>query len=83
MQGSRSWFARTTYRLRASAVIPMQTQGSEPPLLLIHALGGRVIGYNDLLRHLKRTQPVYGVKFDDMTGYRATGHLLDVRYGHL
>jgi thioesterase domain-containing protein len=26
-------------------------------------LGGRVIGYNDLVRHLKRDQPVYGVEF--------------------
>ena len=47
-----------------SAVVPMQTQGSVAPLFVIHALGGRVIGYNELLRHLKRTQPVYGVEFD-------------------
>ena len=45
------------------SVIAMPAQGALPTLFLIHALGGRVIGYNDLVRHLKRDQPVYGVEF--------------------
>ena len=47
----------------SSSVIPLPAQGALPTLFLIHALGGRVIGYNDLVRHLKRDQPVYGVEF--------------------
>jgi acyl transferase domain-containing protein/thioesterase domain-containing protein len=47
-----------------TTVLPMQIQGSGPPLFLIHALGGRVIGYNDLVKYLRREQPVYGVEFE-------------------
>ena len=46
-----------------STVLPMQTRGSGPPLFLIHALGGRVIGYNELVKYLSPEQPVYGVEF--------------------
>jgi acyl transferase domain-containing protein/thioesterase domain-containing protein/acyl carrier protein len=50
-----------------SSVVRMQREGSGPPLFLVHALGGRVIGYNDLLRHLNRNQPVFGLEFDFAT----------------
>jgi hypothetical protein len=34
----------------------MQTQGSAPPLFLIHELRANVIGYNELVTHLNREQ---------------------------
>jgi acyl transferase domain-containing protein/thioesterase domain-containing protein len=47
-----------------SSMIARLRYGSGAPLFLIHALGGRVIGYRDLLKHLKSDHTVYGVEFD-------------------
>jgi thioesterase domain-containing protein len=43
--------------------VPIRPAGTTPPLFLIHALGGRVIGYGDLARQLPAEQVVYGVEF--------------------
>jgi acyl transferase domain-containing protein/thioesterase domain-containing protein len=48
-----------TYR----SIVPIRPAGTTPPLFLIHALGGRVIGYGDLARRLAAEQVVYGVEF--------------------
>jgi thioesterase domain-containing protein len=38
------------------------------PLFLIHALGGNVIGYQSLVRHLDAEQPVYGLQAQGLDG---------------
>ena len=49
---------------RHSSVISIRSIGSKPPLFLIHAVGGRLIGYNDLVKCLSSHQAVCGVQFD-------------------
>ncbi|HYR12282.1 MAG TPA: amino acid adenylation domain-containing protein, partial [Longimicrobium sp.] len=46
----------------ASPVVPLQPNGSLPPLFVIHPAGRSVSGYVHLVRHLGADQPVYGVE---------------------
>jgi acyl transferase domain-containing protein/thioesterase domain-containing protein len=70
-----------------SSVVSIRTQNVGPPLFLIHALGGRIIGYNDLLTHLNRKQSVCGVEFDYAASrpgqmrmeYLATHYIKEIR----
>jgi len=43
------------------SLVPLQAEGSKPPLFLIHGFGGGVLGYGELARLLETDQPVYGV----------------------
>ncbi|HEY0734232.1 MAG TPA: amino acid adenylation domain-containing protein, partial [Herpetosiphonaceae bacterium] len=45
-----------------SPLVRLQTQGSERPLFLIHAVGGTVLCYVELARLLGPNQPVYGLQ---------------------
>ncbi|MCP5425324.1 MAG: hypothetical protein H6970_09690 [Gammaproteobacteria bacterium] len=45
-----------------SPLVAIQPRGSRPPLFCIHPLGGHVICYGDLARHLGPEQPVYGLQ---------------------
>jgi thioesterase domain-containing protein/acyl carrier protein len=46
----------------ASSVVPMQPNGSLPPLFCIHPADRSVMGYVNLVRHLGPDQPVYGLR---------------------
>ncbi|MFH8407068.1 amino acid adenylation domain-containing protein [Streptomyces sp. NPDC018019] len=43
-------------------VVPIRAQGSRPPLFLVHPLGGHVLCYVRLARHLPADQPVYALQ---------------------
>ena len=43
-------------------LVPLKSGGSRPPLFLIHELGGDVLCYRDLVRHLDSEQPAYGLE---------------------
>ncbi len=43
-------------------VLPLQPEGSRPPLFCIHPVGGNVLCYVELARALGPGQPVYGVQ---------------------
>ncbi|MEU1131778.1 amino acid adenylation domain-containing protein [Streptomyces sp. NPDC005900] len=43
-------------------VVPIRTQGDKPPLFLVHPLGGHVLCYVRLARHLPDDQPVYALQ---------------------
>jgi acyl transferase domain-containing protein/thioesterase domain-containing protein len=45
-----------------SHLVPIQPEGSRPPLFLIHALGSSLLFYNSLAKYLEPDQPVYGVQ---------------------
>ncbi|MDB6019360.1 MAG: hypothetical protein JWR19_3849 [Pedosphaera sp.] len=52
-----------------SSVVAIQSQGSKPPLFLIHGAGGDVLwGYANLAAHLGSDQPVYGIKSRALSG---------------
>ncbi|AFZ00786.1 amino acid adenylation domain-containing protein [Calothrix sp. PCC 6303] len=41
------------------------------PLFFIHALGGNIIGYQTLIRHLSSQQPIYGLQAQGLDGKQA------------
>lgn len=45
-----------------SSIVPIQPNGSRPPLFCLHAGGGNVLFYRDLAKHLGTEQPLYGVQ---------------------
>jgi thioesterase domain-containing protein len=55
----------------SSPLIPIQAAGILPPLFCVHGLGGNVLGYADLARHLGREQPVYGLQAVGLDAHRA------------
>ena len=53
---------RSTSARPSSPLVAIQPDGTLPPLFCIHGMGGNVVGYADLARHLGRDQPVYGLE---------------------
>lgn len=49
------------YSIEWFSLAPLQTEGSKPPLFLVHGFGGGVLGYGELVRLLGTDQPVYGL----------------------
>ncbi|MBD2365339.1 amino acid adenylation domain-containing protein [Anabaena minutissima FACHB-250] len=55
-----------------SSLVTIQPgRSAKRPLFLIHALGGNVIGYQTLVRHLDAEQPVYGLQAQGLDGKQA------------
>ncbi|GEM_PF-6390078 len=53
-------------------LVPMQPEGTRPPLFCVHNLGSTVLLYAGLARHLGPDQPVYGVRGQGLNGERIT-----------
>jgi amino acid adenylation domain-containing protein len=51
----------------SSTVVPIQPLGSQPPFFCVHAVGGNVLEYYDLARHLGLDQPFYGLQSRGLT----------------
>jgi acyl-CoA synthetase (AMP-forming)/AMP-acid ligase II/thioesterase domain-containing protein/acyl carrier protein/NADP-dependent 3-hydroxy acid dehydrogenase YdfG len=51
-----------------SSLVPIQPEGSKPPLFCMHAAAGNVLFYRDLARHLGKDQPVYGLQARGLDG---------------
>ena len=51
-----------------ASLIPIQTRGSRTPFYCIHAVGGNVLTYADVARHLGADQPVYGLQAQGLDG---------------
>ncbi|MCP6758403.1 MAG: amino acid adenylation domain-containing protein [Fischerella sp. CENA71] len=51
-----------------SSLVPIQLNGSKPPLFCIHPVGGNVLDYYHLANYLGREQPVYGLQAQGLTG---------------
>jgi FkbH-like protein len=52
----------------AACLVPLQPNGSNPPLYCMHAAGGNVLFYRDLARHLGNEQPVHGFQAYGLNG---------------
>ena len=54
---------------RHGSLVPIQPEGDQRPLYLVHAIGGDIFGYYELARALPHDQPVFGLQasglFDD------------------
>src|SRR6185437_3843071 len=55
--------------LAGTSIVEIQSQGTKPPLFLVHGAGGGMFwGYVNLSRHLGADQPVYGLKSRGLDG---------------
>ncbi|MBW4678187.1 MAG: amino acid adenylation domain-containing protein [Desmonostoc geniculatum HA4340-LM1] len=48
--------------VRSSPLVAIQPHGSKPPLFFVHPIGGNVLCYYELARHLEPDQPFYGLQ---------------------
>ena len=46
----------------SSSVVPLQPQGSKPPLFILHGVGGNVVNFYALAMRMGNDQPVYGIQ---------------------
>src|SRR5208283_1261492 len=51
-----------------SAVIALQPLGSKPPFFSVHGLGGSVLRFRDLARHMAPDQPFFGIQAQGLDG---------------
>ncbi len=51
-----------------SPLVRIRPSGSRPPLFMVHALDGHVLGYMSLARCLPTDQPVYGLEAQGLNG---------------
>jgi thioesterase domain-containing protein len=51
--------------------VPIQTAGTRPPFFCVHAVGGNVLNYRLLSRHLGDRQPFYGLQARGLGGDEA------------
>jgi amino acid adenylation domain-containing protein len=51
-----------------SSLVAIQPGGSRPPLFIIHGVGGNVLNFHGLARHLGEDQPVYGLQSKGLDG---------------
>jgi len=51
-----------------SSLVPMQPNGSKPPLFCVHALGFSVLYYRNLAHHLGTEQPFYALQPQGLDG---------------
>jgi amino acid adenylation domain-containing protein len=50
------------------SLVPLKTTGSQPPLFLVHAIGGNVVGYQELASCLPADQPLYALQARGLDG---------------
>jgi len=60
--------SRPDVRAPGSSLVAIQPSGSQPPLFCIHPIGGNVLGYRHVARHLGSDQPVYGLQARGLDG---------------
>jgi amino acid adenylation domain-containing protein len=46
-----------------SYLVPIRPDGSTPPLFLLHGIGGKILGFHELIRYLAPHQRVYGIEY--------------------
>ena len=71
-EGASSW----------SSLVPIQPGGSRPPFFCVHAVGGNVLEYYDLARHLPSDQPFYGLQSRGLNGKETPHERIDAMAAH-
>jgi thioesterase domain-containing protein/acyl carrier protein len=51
-----------------SCLVPIQPNGSRPPLFFVHGMSGNILNFRDLARRLGADQPVYGLQAFGLNG---------------
>jgi amino acid adenylation domain-containing protein len=53
-----------------SSLVAIQAEGSRPAFFCVHGVGGNVLGFRDLARHLGSDQPFYALQPEGLDGKR-------------
>jgi amino acid adenylation domain-containing protein len=53
-----------------SSLVAIQPEGSRPPFFCVHGVGGNVVGFRDLARHMGPDQPFYALQPQGLDGKR-------------
>jgi amino acid adenylation domain-containing protein len=53
---------------RWSSLVALQPEGSNPPFFCVHGVGGNVVGFHELARHMKPDYPFYGLQSYGLDG---------------
>jgi thioesterase domain-containing protein/acyl carrier protein len=65
-----------------SSLAPIQPRGSRAPFFCVHAVGGNVLEYYDLARHLEPDQPFYGLQSRGLDGTQSPHERIDEMAAH-
>jgi acyl transferase domain-containing protein/thioesterase domain-containing protein len=52
----------------SSCIVPMKPGGTRPPLFVIHGMGGNILEYTHIAKHLHPDQPMYGIQAQGLDG---------------
>lgn len=67
-----------------STLVPLQPDGTRPPLILVHGAGGGMFwGYSNLARHLGKDQPVLAFKSRGMEGEEEPETIRELASGYV
>jgi thioesterase domain-containing protein len=70
-----------------SAVIALQPLGTKPPFFFVHGMGGSVLRFRDLAKHMAPDQPFFGIQAQGLDGtqppLRSVEEMADVYLDHL
>ena len=58
------------YSTSWSSLVAIQPEGAKPPFFCVHGVGGNVVGFRDLARHLGPDQPFYALQPQGLDGKR-------------
>jgi thioesterase domain-containing protein/acyl carrier protein len=53
---------------KSSSLVAIRPEGDRSPLFLVHPIGGNVLCYHELARHLDPSRPVYGLQAAGLEG---------------
>lgn len=63
-------------------LVPIQPQGSMPPFFCVHGVGGNVVGFRDLGRHMGPTHPFYGIQARGLDGKQPHASAIEEMAAH-
>jgi thioesterase domain-containing protein/acyl carrier protein len=70
-----------------SAIIALQPQGSKPPFFFVHGMGGTVLRFRDLAKHMAPDQPFFGIQAQGLDGaqppLQSVEEMTDLYFDHL
>jgi len=72
----------TQNETKGSSLVPIQPRGSRPPFFCVHAVGGNVLEYYDLAKHLGMDQPFFGLQSRGLNGEASPHTSIDEMAAH-
>ena len=80
-----SWSSNGHHHARnGSAVVPLQTRGSKPPLIIVHGAGGGLLwGYKNLAAQLGPDQPIYAIEPRSISNWQSLRSVEEMALAYL